>query len=211
MSDETGIVYVVTNDAMPDLLKIGMTKRDELKPRLAELYSTSVPFPFKCLYACVVKDCKKVESALHKAFSTDRVNPKREFFRMSTERVLAVLKLVALEDITSTVVDDLAQSASTDEYNASEAYTKTRRPPLNFEEMGIPIGAVLKMQHEENEYTVTVCSARKVNYNGEEISLTAATKKIRQITYAIQPTFYWSYEDKNLNDIYNETYPSTEE
>lgn len=211
MSDETGIVYVLANDAMPGLLKIGMTKREELKPRMAELYTTSVPFPFKCLYACEVGDCKKVETALHTAFSTDRVNPKRDFFRMSLDRVCAILELLAVNDITNTVADDLKQDVSTDEINASEEFTRTRRPPLNYEEMGIPIGAELKMQFEGDEYAVKVCSARKVLFEDEETSLTAVTKKIRHITYAIQPTFYWAYEGKCLYDIYNETYSDIED
>jgi len=54
MADE-GIVYVLSNEAMPGLIKIGLTKRDELEARLNELYSTGVPLPFTCEYACRVK------------------------------------------------------------------------------------------------------------------------------------------------------------
>lgn len=211
MIDENGIVYVLSNDAMPGLIKIGMTKREELKQRLAELYTTGVPFPFKCLYACEVKDCKKVEAALHTAFSTDRVNPKREFFKMSLERVYAILQIVAEKDVTSTVADDLNQDVSTDEIKASEEFTKTRRPQLNYEEMGIPIGSELKTQVGDQEYIATVYSPRKIMFDGEVTSLTAATKKIRSISYAIQPTFYWTYEGKKLYDIYNETYSEIED
>ena len=40
-----GIVYVLRNSAMPDLVKIGMTNRDSVETRLKELYSTGVPVP----------------------------------------------------------------------------------------------------------------------------------------------------------------------
>ena len=45
------IVYVLTNPAMPDIVKIGMTDREDVQRRMAELYSTGVPFPFDCVIA----------------------------------------------------------------------------------------------------------------------------------------------------------------
>lgn len=43
-----GIVYVLTNPAMPGLTKIGMTTQEEIGPRLSQLYTTGVPLPFEC-------------------------------------------------------------------------------------------------------------------------------------------------------------------
>ena len=73
-----GSVYVLTNPAMPNMVKIGKTTRN-VELRLADLYSTGVPLPFECEYAAKVKDLDKTEKAFHKAFSPNRVNPKREF------------------------------------------------------------------------------------------------------------------------------------
>lgn len=52
--EQSGIVYVLTNPAMPGLVKIGQTKRDKMDARLKELYGTGVPLPFECQYACRV-------------------------------------------------------------------------------------------------------------------------------------------------------------
>ena len=41
------IVYVLTNQAMPGIVKIGMTERDDVQRRMNELYSTGVPLPFR--------------------------------------------------------------------------------------------------------------------------------------------------------------------
>lgn len=81
-SNNFGIVYVLTNPAMPGLVKIGMTTRDNLDTRMRELYGTGVPVPFECAYACKVKtsDCSKIEKALHIAFAPNRINANREFF-----------------------------------------------------------------------------------------------------------------------------------
>ena len=49
-----GSVYVLTNPAMPNMVKIGKTTRD-VELRLADLYSTGVPLLFECEYAAKVK------------------------------------------------------------------------------------------------------------------------------------------------------------
>lgn len=70
------IVYVITNPSMPGLVKIGKTLQDDASIRLAQLYSTGVPFPFKLEFACRVLDPDAVEQALHTAFAPQRVNAK---------------------------------------------------------------------------------------------------------------------------------------
>ena len=86
-----GIVYIITNPAMPDIVKIGMTNRDTVDVRLKELYNTSVPLPFDCEYACKVSDCEKVEKVLHIAFHPYRIQTQREFFKINPEQAIAML------------------------------------------------------------------------------------------------------------------------
>jgi hypothetical protein len=50
------IVYVLSNSAMPGLHKIGMTDKDDRTVRMKELYTTGVPLPFDCVYACILED-----------------------------------------------------------------------------------------------------------------------------------------------------------
>lgn len=45
-NEEYGYVYVLKNDYMPGLVKIGMTVRDDYRDRLNDLYTTGVPVPF---------------------------------------------------------------------------------------------------------------------------------------------------------------------
>ena len=96
---ESGIVYILSNSAMPGIYKIGITTRDDVSNRLREFFTTSVPVPFECEYACRVDDCKKVEAALHYAFDPERINPQREFFKTDPDRVISILKLLEKEDI----------------------------------------------------------------------------------------------------------------
>ena len=207
MSDsKQGIVYVLTNPAMPGLVKIGQTT-NEIKNRMNELNTTGVPLPFECLFACEVDDCKLVENALHKAFYPYRVNPKREFFEIDPDQAIAILRLFVQKDVTPAVTAEMNKSVSDAEKEASEHYKK-KRPPLNFAHMGIPIGAKLVFTWGDISAEVYVSSDRKVKTadNDEEKSLTKITREILELDYDIQPTRYWSYEGKSLNAYYNETY-----
>jgi hypothetical protein len=201
-----GIVYILTNPAMPGLVKIGQTT-NEIKNRLNELNTTGVPLPFDCLFACEVDDCKLVENALHKAFYPNRINPRREFFEIDPDQAIAILQLFTKKDVTPAVKAEIDKEISTAEKEAAEHYQK-RRPPLNFTEMGIPIGAKLTLNYGDTSAEVYVSSDRKVKMadSDEEKSLTQVTKEIFDLDYNIQPTRYWSYEGKSLNDYYNETY-----
>lgn len=49
-----GIVYVLTNAAFDGYVKIGKTTN--LEQRLRSLDNTSVPLPFRCVYAVEVDD-----------------------------------------------------------------------------------------------------------------------------------------------------------
>ena len=74
-----GIVYLLTNPCMPGLVKIGMTAQEDVDKRMRELYTTDVPVPFDCEFACRVKqnDFAKIAKALHTAFALYRVNDNR--------------------------------------------------------------------------------------------------------------------------------------
>ncbi|MGN1281272.1 MAG: GIY-YIG nuclease family protein, partial [Succinivibrio sp.] len=146
-NSKEGIIYILSNEAMPELIKIGKTTRDDIDRRMKELYSTGVPLPFKCEYACKVKDCNSTESALHQAFCTDRINPQREFFRVKLNRVIPLLELFKIEDVTSSVEAEINNDLSVKEIEAVNNYSK-RRPSLKFEEMGIPKGSELVMTYE---------------------------------------------------------------
>lgn len=47
----SNIVYVLTNPAMPGIVKIGKTNREDPQVRMSELYTTGVPLPFECAIA----------------------------------------------------------------------------------------------------------------------------------------------------------------
>lgn len=212
-NNNLGIVYVLTNQAMPGIVKIGMTTRDNIDERMRELFSTGVPVPFECAFACTVpaKDCDKIEKALHKAFAPDRVHPSREFFKINPDQAIAILDLFnnkteITEEINREIDDDLTAEDKT----SREKLKRQKRPNLNFIEMGIPIGSPLYYAEDE-QYMAIVSSEKTVDYNGETYSLTALTRKLKKLNHNIAPTPYWRYNGESLADIYNDTYPFEED
>ena len=204
MNQSSQIVYILTNEAMPNLVKIGKTTRSDVQTRMNELYSSGVPFQFECVYAVEVDDCNVVEKALHVAFDPNRVNPKREFFSIDPEQAIAILKLLSKKDVTPLINDDLNSNVSSTELEAAKQ-AKKKRPNINYMEMGLEKGSVLTfVNHSAVE--VVVVSEKKVLYNEEEVSLTHVTKELLELDYAVQPTKYWQVNGRNLREIWQETY-----
>ena len=199
----SGIVYMLKNEAMPGIVKIGKTSRSDPNIRISELYTTGVPLPFECVIAMTVDDEQAVESALHTAFGPSRVNPRREFFEIEAEQAEAVLRLVGLEDVTPAINRD-NESIPLEERRSADELRKSRRPRMNFQEMGIPIGAHL--QAVDSDLVAVVSSPHRVTVDGTDMSLSEATRLSRGVDYKVQPGPFWYYDGKRLRDIYEETY-----
>ena len=200
--DTNEIVYVLSNSAMPGIVKIGKTTQADVKTRMNQLYTTGVPVPFECVFAIEVKDCSKVESALHIAFGPSRINPNREFFKIDSEQAIAILKLLGQKEVTPQVSAELNSNVSQAEKDSGKKLKK--RPNMDFMEMNIPEGSELLF--EDGVTTVKVKDNKKVIYNEEIMTLTAATRKVMDIDYSVQPSPHWTFNGKLLKDIYNETY-----
>ena len=128
------IVYVLTNPAMPGIVKIGMTDREDVQRRMTELYSTGVPFPFDCVIArqIEVTEAAKVESALHTAFGPHRINQSREFFKIDPEQVTVLLQVMPGQDVTPRISEEIA-ALQPEDSEAASAY-KRRQDWTNEEE-----------------------------------------------------------------------------
>lgn len=78
-----GYLYIASTPAMPDIVKLGATRRLNPLRRIQELSSASVPFPFVCHGLVFSDDVFALETAVHKYFDAQRVNKAnahKEFF-----------------------------------------------------------------------------------------------------------------------------------
>lgn len=208
---ENQIVYVLTNPAMPGLVKIGKKTQLEVEDRMKQLYSTGIPVPFDCAFACKVKDASEVEKALHFAFGNVRINPNREFFKLEPERVVAVLKLLKVDEITSEFEKQIESDTDAADKQSAVNLKEARRPRMNFVEIGIPVGAILQFKSGGAE--VKVINEKKILYEGQECSLTFATRKVLGLAenYPLQPSPHWLYQGKTVKDLYDAHHDSDDE
>lgn len=79
---DVGLIYVLSSEAFSGLHKIGFTVRT-IDERLEELNcSTSLPHPFKLEMSILSLAPINDEKRIHKLLSPNRVNDRREFFRL---------------------------------------------------------------------------------------------------------------------------------
>ena len=93
----SGYIYCFSNDGMPGILKVGMTERTpELRLNEANNSGTWTLPSFKIVIAKKVLNPKQKELTLHILLSqyTQRIHPKREFFRVSQEEVKTFFDLI---------------------------------------------------------------------------------------------------------------------
>ena len=87
-----GWVYVISNQAMPGLIKIGYSTKDpELRAR--ELNHTGSPHPYIVEYEMLIDEPYRLEQQVHKALRHHSEG--REWFRCSAEEAIAVIQQVA--------------------------------------------------------------------------------------------------------------------
>ncbi len=196
-----GIVYIVINEAMPGLCKIGITEND-VEFRIRQLDTTSVPLPFEVYYAARVADIQRVERLLHDAFLDMRVRKSREFFRVSPERVKSALLLATISDVTP-------KNELVENIDDQEALNKARarRSAISLEQLGILPGTVLISTFDEIT-NCTVLDHKAVLFEGSRSSLSAAALTVAHRNgYKWQtlagPNF-WLLNGKTLAEIRDE-------
>ena len=98
----SGHVYIISNVGSfgEDVLKIGMTRRLEPADRIWELSDASVPFDFDVHAMIRSDDAPSLERLLHERFDDfrlNKVNYRKEFFRVPIQRLREVVTEKSLE------------------------------------------------------------------------------------------------------------------
>jgi len=197
MENKNNIVYILTNEAIPGLVKIGRTDTT-IEQRMQELYKTGVPVPFECFHASVVTNAVDVEKRLHQAFSKYRVNKNREFFEIPPEDVAIILTMDGIELKDVTPKEDIVETQ--DDVVAMERLEqKTKR--FNFKIYGIPVGATLVFDRD-SEKICEVIEGSNVVYAGKELSLSAAAlQALKELGFdwkQARGPAHWMYEGETL-------------
>jgi len=200
----TKIVYILTNESMPDTIKVGIT--DSLDRRVRELDNTSTPLPFECYYAVEVENASAIEKKIHEGLDDKRVRQNREFFNATPEQAKAILEIAEVmggknitpkEDIVVTPQDK----------QALENARKKRGRIDYFGILGIQKGTTLTFSKDE-KITCVVSDNGKIIFRDKETTLSGSALLItNEMGYdwgQVQGAGYWCYQGKTLRDLVSE-------
>ncbi len=216
MENTKGYIYILTNPAFSQFVKIGYAK--DVKERLRTLNASSaIPYGFR-LYATYAVESELSDKELHAIIDT--LNPDlrtkdkngnkvriREFFEMSPERAYSILEAMAKIHNTVNCLQKYNESTSekreTKEIKNTLSQQIEKGEVFSFEKCHIPVGAEL---HYINDDTIIckVVDSRKVEYNGKIMYLSGLAKKLLNVTYGVAGPLYFTYLGKNLQEYYEQ-------
>lgn len=189
-----GIVYVLVNEYMPGILKIGKTTCKNFVSRMRSLSSTEVPEPFKCQFACKVAlgNEDRLEKYLHAYFHSNRINTNREFFKVDIDRVVGLLDILCEFGDCEDATDELCRMLE----------GKGKRPNIDYIAIGLKVGDKLYYVKDKTK-SCTIASHNKVDYLEEKnVSLFHITFPLEG---PVRPAPFWETESgKTLADMYEE-------
>ena len=183
-----GYIYCFSNLSMTGILKIGMTERTpEIRLKEANMSDTwRPPTPYKIEFAKKVNNPKQKEKTLHILLSqyTERINPKREFFRVSLEEVKTFFDLMDGEFwikntiIDNEIVDNEIVDNKTDETETDETETDDENDETDENETDEKNEELIK------DLKIKGCrDMKKCFTNGQKIKHTIGINKIWIGTY----------------------------
>lgn len=106
-----------------------------------------------------------VERRIQHAFGDHRINPKREFFRINPERVLSILELLELDNVTPN--NDYVENQ---EEQRSLEKERNRRSRFKFSSVEILVGSILHFIRDKS-VTAKVVDDQKIEFEGGVSSL----------------------------------------
>ena len=194
------IVYILTNESMPDTIKVGIT--GNLDRRIRELDTTGTPLPFECYYAVEVENAAAIEKKIHEGLDDKRIRQNREFFNATPEQAKAILEIAEVmggknvtpnEDIVETPQDKQALDTA-----------RKKRSKFNFGMVNIEPGTILEFVKDKS-ITCEVIDDSKIKFRGEVTSLSASANTVlHEMGYdweqAHGPKF-WMHQGKSLRDL----------
>ena len=208
---EYGIVYLLTNPVMPGLVKIGMTTQEDIDKRMKELYTTGVPVPFECKFACKVKksDCLKIEKAFIKPLTLSVSIRTVSSSVINVEQAQAILELFHHEDVTEEVTERYRTTSQMRTKLPAQKHMQNVHRSISMR------WDCRKAMFSSGKMTINFChysfkSAKCVIKEKKLLSSALSAKLKGYKVKHIQPTPHWLFNDRLLSEVYDETYPFEE-
>ena len=199
MSSDKNYIYIMTNPAFPNLIKIGYANNPE-KRRLELSSHSGVPAEYE-IYATAEVPTKLKDTKIHDIIQqlnpTLRFNPKREFFTMTPEDAFKLLKAIA----TIYGKEELVVKYDENDSESDNDNVAKKLPPFKFSMCNINQGELISYINDKS-IKAEVCDDKHVKYNGEIWSLSAlASELLFGEKKPVQGPLYFEYNGKTLAEL----------
>ncbi|MBR6802540.1 MAG: GIY-YIG nuclease family protein [Kiritimatiellae bacterium] len=208
-----GVIYILTNPAFPQYVKIGYAQ--DLEKRLKQLNrSETIPYAFRA-YAVYDVESELTDKDLHAII--DSINPDlrtienfdgkkrvKEFYAMSAEDAYHLLECIAKVSGTTDRLKRMKPEGHEieDENTAREVQDAARRGPFRFSMCGISAGTEVVFVDDTSKRAVV--DDRHVRFANETTSLSALAKQLLGCNHPVQGTLSFKYNSKILDDLRKE-------
>ncbi len=191
-----GYIYIMTNPALQDMVKIGYAA--DVEQRRQQLSTTALPYEYE-VYATYETSGNLEDKKLHKLI--DNLNPdlrvskNREFFVMTPEDAYELLEAIA-------VISGSSDKLKRVKPKKGKEIQHVKRPQIDFFKCGLKVGDEL-VYTPDPTVVATVYDEHKVLYNNEITSLSGIAKSLKG--YNVQGTLWFTYNGETLVDIAERT------
>lgn len=205
-STKNGVIYILTNPAFPEYVKIGYA--DNLEHRLNSLNNSSVPMHFRVYAVYDVKE-RLTDKKVHKLIDTlnpdlrvidkfDGKEHKREFYVMSAEDAFTLFECIAKISGTAHCLRRMKPNGR-EVYEEKEAQ-ESRRGPFRFSYCGIKPGETVVFKNDSN-ITATVVNDKHVKFGDETLSLSALAKRLLETRVSTPGPAFFTYNGELLCEM----------
>lgn len=208
-----GVIYILTNPAFPEYVKIGYA--NDLERRMRDFnQNEALPFAFR-VYAIYEVYERLTDKKLHDLIDTlnpdlrtvenfDGKERKREFYAMSKEDAYKLLECIAKISGTEPRLKRMKPTGHEvlDEQVAQEVEENARRSPLRFSMCGLKQGDFVTFKNDES-IKVKIADDRHLEYNNEIMSCSALARKLLGLpnNAVLAGTDYFMYDGIALPDL----------
>lgn len=207
-----GYIYVLTNPSFNEWIKIGFAK--DVDARVRQLNRTEcTPFGFR-VYATYKVNTELTDKKVHAII--DKLNPDlrskdtikgkervREFYAMSPESAYELLYAIA--EINGMEKNVTLVKASKDEQSQAKEAEEVenndkRNANFRFSMCNLKPGDKVEFIRDAN-IKATIVDDKRVEYNGQTMTLTALARLLTGITRALAGPTYFTYKGTPLNEL----------
>ena len=189
-----GYVYILQNDSMPGLLKIGKTARNS-RERAKELSSsTSVPTPFRVVFELSSDRYEILEREVHNKLSRHRVGDNREFFKCTAGIAIKAIQEIHSEHLKATdrnLSENLQKALKSEDQRirddaASKLFSHLETNPNSIRRMLPPLIYIVESDNWSYDSSTTLNTIELLK--GLQLDLTAAAHLVDSIPTDLELT-----------------------